>query len=74
MMAVLSARGVEDRAAEAVSGMVWKLTMVAPDSGQNLETRTRPGGGVEGVVAGGVGSGGWLTGLRMSGEWWSVVL
>ena len=44
MVAVLCARGVEGRAAEAVSGMAWKLTIVAPDSGQNLETRTRPGG------------------------------
>ena len=47
VMAVLSARGVEGRAPGAVSGMAWKLTIVAPDSGQNLETRTRPGGALK---------------------------
>ena len=50
-----------------------KLTIVAPDSGQNLVTRTCPGGGSEGVATVRVVRRGRLVGRCASGKWRGVV-
>ena len=59
-------RGVDGCTDGAVFGLSWKVSIVAPDSGQNLETRIWPGGVWKMLslavleVVGGPGGGVWL--------------